>query len=755
MNMAWARGSGRTGGLVLCMAIAAGAACGGGSKGSGFTSGTDGGTDGESSGGDDGSLTDDSSLFGGGTLTGISVSPLTAAITSTNGSMPTEAFKLEATYQGGSTATITGGVSWTIDAPQVGAVGGSGTFTANGALGGVVHVTAAYMGKTASATLTVKLLVQENPGNVPPSAQGPLQGATTPDTTVTWAYPYNATVWPRGLLPPILQWNGGNATDDYYVHVVGPTFELQDFTTAMDAPASQYTLDATSWEKLTDSSSGPVTLTVTRFDGTNATVIANHTWTIAPASMRGIVYYWSNNLGRVLRIQPGATAPDDFASEPPNNWTSYTQSSCLMTCHTVSANGSTIISGGGIFGGSYNLQTDAPEYYLGGTWGAATGNSSSVIEWGLSAVSPDGTYILTNSMAEGLAYANDGMTMGFLGLYTTSNGMIVPTSGLSNVPVAQPAFSPDASKVVFVDPGDPLSATAPWYSSWNSPPPGDLKTYAFNESASPMFTNEQTLVATGSDPTQLIAWPTVTPDGKWVLYSRTAGADTRTAPTATDGSGPGNLYFASAVTPNQEVRLAQLNGDTYPFAAGARDHGWNFEPSFAPVAAGGYFWVVFTSRRTYGNILTGTALPCEYYPSCASDANCATDSCAQLCSCNNSVEVKQLWIAAINQNPTAGADPSHPAFHLTGQDEQNLAMRGFYSLPPCQANGGSCMSGTDCCGGYCQAGSGNSDGGGGTCASTTTGCAQNGDKCNTTSDCCGASSGTTCINHVCSEPTPQ
>jgi hypothetical protein len=146
------------------------------------------------------------------------------------------------------------------------------------------------------------------------------------------------------------------------------------------------------------------------------------------------------------------------------------------------------------------------------------------------------------------------------------------------------------------------------------------------------------------------------------------------------------------------------------------------------VAAGGYFWVVFTSRRTYGNILTGPAQGAA------------------------GTAVKQLWIAAIDQNPKPGVDPSHAAFHLTGQDEGNLAMRGFYALPPCAQNGQGCQSGTDCCGGYCAGGA---DGGAPVCQSMSPGCSQTGDKCNVTSDCCNAPSGVTCINHVCSEPTPQ
>ncbi len=742
MGRAWTLGGwggrgGVRGGLQLLGVLAvAGAAslagCGGGG-GNGSSSGDD--TDGGP--GDSGLVTtpdagDAGNLIGNTpTVKAITISPLQASITSNNGAAAKQAFTVQAQFSNGTTGSLSSGISWMVDSPLVGAIDHSGTFTATGAQGGLVHVSAAYMGLNATAALTVKLLVQANKGNVPPSVQTSLQGAKTKDPTVVWAYPYDGTVWPRGLLPPILQWNGGAATDVYYVHVVSPTFELQQFTTSTGAPASQIALDPTTWTQLTESTSGPTTVSVARWDGTTATVIASQTWTIAPASMRGTIYYWSNNLGRVLRIKPGAAAPDDFANQAPlNDTTQYPASSCLMTCHTVSADGSTIISGGGAYGGSYDLKTDMPIVSLGGTWGPSAGgaSSSSVVRWMMPALSPDGKYMVTNSMAEGLAYANDGMTQGFLGMYTTADGMPVANSGVQNVPMAQPAWSPEGSRVLFVNAGDPM--TVPWYGSWNDPPPGDLMAYQFDAKSNPMLSGPTTLVATGADPNHRISWPTITPDGQWVLYSRTAGADTRTLPSGWTGpAGPSDLYFASAVTPNQEVRLAKVNGDGYPFAAGARDQSWNFEPSFAPVAAGGYFWAVFTSRRTYGNILTGAAEASGSF-----------------------IGTKQLWVFAIDQNPKPGVDPSHPAFHLTGQDETNLAMRGFMSLPPCEQNGQGCQSGTDCCGGYCAPGD---DGGAPTCRSMPQGCSQNGDKCNTTADCCSSAQGVTCIAHVCSEPTPQ
>src|SRR5262249_54798171 len=161
------------------------------------------------------------------------------------------------------------------------------------------------------------------------------------------------TVWPRGLLPPLLMWNGGAATDQIRVHLENPTFELEAYLSPTNAPSSQVALDAATWQTFVDSSSGATSFTVARWDGAAATLPAKHTWTIAPASMRGTIYYWSNNLGRVLRIKPGAAQPDDFANQAPlNDPNQYVQSSCLMTCHTVSADGSTLVSGGGTFGGS-------------------------------------------------------------------------------------------------------------------------------------------------------------------------------------------------------------------------------------------------------------------------------------------------------------------------------------------------------------------------------------------------------------------
>ncbi len=730
---------------VLAIATAAaGGACGASAGSGGFGDAGDAG--GGESARDTGTLHREAgSVLGNASVQSVTLTPASPAIQCVNGATATQAFALTAHYANGTHAAVSADVSWTANEPQVGSIDGSGVFTANGSLGGVVTVTATYGGASASATLTVSLLLTQNPASVPPAVATQLAAATAADASVVWAYPYDGTVWPGGLLPPILQWNGGATTDDYFVDIKSATFELQLLTTATGAPASQIALAAPTWAQLTGSTAGTTTLTVARWDGTTATQIAKQTWTIASGSMRGTIYYWSNNLGRVLRIQPGSATADDFANQAPlTDPTEFQQNGtsgsggCLMTCHTVSADGSTLVSGGGVYAGSYDLLTDQPLHSLGGTWGinpnAAGQPMWQNIEWDVPAVSPTGKYVLTNSMAQSGVSAYMGPDTD-MGLFTSADGLPVANSGVSGAPFAAPAWSPDGSRVAFIDSGDPTTWTGAG-ESWQNPAPGALSVIQFDETLNPMFWGQQTLVPVGSG--NPITWPSVSPDGQWILYSRAASFDTR--------GGNGDLYMASAVTPDQEVRLAKLDGDGYPFAAGARDLSWNFEPSFAPVAAGGYFWVVFTSRRTYGNILTGQALPCT------------TSPCT---------EVKQLWVAAIDQSPTPGVDPSHAPFHLTGQDETNLAMRGFWSLPPCKSDGSSCATGTDCCGGYCAAGvpkdAGSSEAGAeagasagaGSCQSTSSGCSTNGDRCTTTSDCCSASSGVTCINSVCSEAPPR
>ena len=140
---------------------------------------------------------------------------------------------------------------------------------------------------------------------------------------------------------------------------------------------------------------------------------------------------------------------------------------------------------------------------------------------------------------------------------------------------------------------------------------------------------------------------------------------------------------------------------------------------FAPLRAGGYFWVVFITRRDYGNTLV--------------NAN-----------------RQQLWITAIDDPPNA-ADPSHPPFYLRGQETCGKSENAYYALDPCKRLGESCISGVDCCNGQCIK---DPQSGMYVCGEPSTECSEDGNACVTDSDCCNAPT-STCIDGFCEHPVPR
>ena len=591
-------------------------------------------------------------------------------------------------------ATVDGnkvGASWIVDVSAVAGIDASGTVTATGTQGGDVVVKAAYDNQTATSSVKVTLKKVLNPAGISDPDVAVLKGAMDPEAaSVVWAYPYNGTVFPKGLLAPEMMWNGTGGGDKYYVHVTSKYADFEFFTTA--DPPSRYTLDEQSWQQLTESGpGGDVAIHVARMPAGAATaaVVINHTWKIANGSLRGTVYYWSNNLGRVVRIKPGATAPDDFlindvkldfASQPKDG--NGNCPTCCTTCHAVSANGSTLVIGGDFPATTIDLLTNTVKLTL-------TDVGKPLRNWSMPTLSPNGQVLIENNAPlPGPPGGSDGM-------WNSATGAKILGTGLDGVFLDMPSFAPNGTKIAYIN-----------HSSHN------LEVYDYDASTN-LVQNAVGLVPAGGDPNlNAIAFPTVSPDAKWIAYHRGQypnSLDTR--------FGPGDLYLASVDQPGSETALGKINGIASSFAAGDRDLHYNYEPTFAPLNAGGYMWVVFTSRRTQGNkpLLSGA----------------------------KSV-VKQLWVAAIDQNPVPGQDPSHPAFWVKGQDEATLNMRGFWALDPCKQVGAGCGTGSECCNQNCDTG---------VCKEPNPNtCSQTGNVCAKDGDCCDPKA--KCINAICSEAPP-
>ena len=700
--------------LVLALALTSGSGCGSGS-------GSPLAPEDAGSGGTDAHGSSDSTLFGGDSGQKLVVDPANPTLNATG---PGSSQQFTAHFAGDTTPLT---ATWTLDVAGIGTIDGNGLFTASGLLGGATSVTARVGNATGSTTLTVVLHISDNPGNVGAPTQQQLTGGGTADPAFKWLYPYDGTVFPRGLAPPVLQF-AGTAPDATLVHVSFGSLDYQGFY-GPSAPGS-VTLSPQLWQTITESASSTdaVKVQITKISAGQVTGPATETWTIAQGSLKGTVYYnsYSSALvgggaqnGAVLSIKPGGTAQLLIGGTAPGTCT---------VCHAVSADGSTLIaahptpSAGNNYQSSsaYDLKNGAKEVF----------HQDTSADYAFGGLYPDGTAFMslaTFPSSNDPDYPQAPNVPGTQGvgahpaqLIDTQTGAVLPAPGWDGVVASSvtPAFSPDGKKIAFThydkDQGHTL-AVMDFVRATNT------------------FSG---LVDVATDPSSFLCWPAFTPDATWVIYQTDNRADYGTWNSASNAAGrfdaKGDLYVAhlpSKTTARLDVLDGYLNGQLYlPY--GAAEATVNYEPTVLPVAVGGYYWVVFTSRRDYGNTIVSSDQ--EDQPR------------------------KKLWVAAISidnpEHPSASAhDLSHPPFYLPGQEQPAGNSRGFWALDPCEANGTSCLTGDQCCSGYCRQTSGPDGGPVFACVAPPTGCAQQYEKCSQDADCCPCGSGeqTKCINKFC------
>ena len=671
------------------------------------------------------------------------------------------------------TATLNGmqvPASFAIDVgPIAGVTAGTGLLTPTGTIGGVAHVTATYKNQAASTPVTVTLVLVQNGdpgagadaggagGNGGVGGSGPggavgqgtvtiLNGATTADPGLAWLYPYDQTMWPQGLLPPLLQWQPGTAgaAAPYYdavrIQIAENGFAYTGYFSANVAPGTPFVnipVEQVAWNAMAYSNRGePVTVSLV-FASTNGQAYGpiTETWQIAPGTLQGTVYYnsYGTNLatnycctlgnkpfgGATLAIKNGATSPTLVAGT--STWP--TDDSGCRVCHSVSADGSTLVTQHGDNYGSSS-------WYALATYAESMMTPTGTGQFAWPALSPNGSILL----ADGAPQAGSGSFTAQL--FNTKTGASVASSGLpSGLKAGSPVFSPDGTHIAFTFSGgtgaDGISLAAMDYNPTTS-----------------VFSNFRVLYKPAKS-SYTALWPTVMPTNDSVIFelevqyngrdwggTRSPCDSTACANQSTSGA-QGQLWWVD-LAGKSAAPLATLNGVKngglyLPTSAShVNDAVLNYEPTVNPVTSGGEAWIVFTTRRLYGNVAT---LP-PYY------------SDPRYVDLTTQATPKKLWVAAMDLNAPPGTDPSHPAFYLPAQEILAGNSRGYWVVNPCQANGTSCQSGDECCGGYCEL-----SGGALVCTNQPPACSQLLDKCTVDSDCCGANLGVTCINGFCSQPT--
>ena len=702
------------------------------------------------------------------------------------------------------------GASWSIDRGELGTiVANTGVFTANGDAAGTVTVTASKGGTQASTTVTVKIVATNNGANAK-SGTGPQSGAVpkggfngvggqvlgpkpsaaikakldidNPVTTSKFDMlaPYDKTVFPRGILPPLVQWqtNGGFKATGYTIHLKQNGYEFRGYY-GVPAGADAITsapIDAQVWKALTNGNSGdPVTVEIKVTDGTTTYGPVTRTWSVAPGILRGTVYY--NSYGTLLaQIKKGHKAaavlkinPGDFE---PGLAVPGADQKCVV-CHEVSANGNRLFSNDsdtdGEFGyaRAYDLTNNAAILKrYGPEWTPASEFSKDAFVGKLSYSGPypDGTFFMASHEVNYHAWGGDS------DLFSADTYQQVPTEGFTDVVkyLASPAFSPDGKRIAFTFLEARDTATDVQKGLANKDGHSlvvmdfDCKADAKGACGAPPYKfSNMRRVAKHDD--GYLGWPSFSPDGKWLIYQRSthkgAGGPLNTSqnPKDTTESGRADLWIASAEAsaaftpmllcgvngfagdcitkgsaaasflPSSDDHPQKLVSDTKP-----GDTNVNFEPSITPIVSGGYAWLVFTTRRLYGNVAT-----LEPYAGKDDDAPMPA-----------SPVTKKLWVAAIELSPKSGTDPSHPPFYLPGQELLAGNMHAFWENEACRANGSTCETGNECCNGFCRADSGGKL----VCGDKPPGCVQEFETCTSTSECC--SPGLQCIAGKCAVTEP-
>ena len=742
-------------GLALALALSgAMSACGSeGGNSSSSSSGTGATTSSGTAGAGGSSSGAGGDLFDAGTgdASAYDLTPQDPVLTVVSGqALPTVQFQVT---QGGNVVPAL----WLCSRGEIGVIDSDGIFTPTGTVGGQATIEATVGQQKLTTTVTVNLEIVQNgsDGNDPPPGSGGwggvggegvgpavdpgllalLQGATSPDPSLAWLYPYDQTVWPLGLLPPLLQWSAGvsQVADAVYIHLYSAHYDYKGYF-ARPAPLApgaafvRHPIPAAAWQAATFSSAGAtLNAEIVVAAGGVAYGAISESWTIGRGLLKGTVYYQSygTNLatnyccyqntsqlfgGATLAIQPGANEPELVAG------TSGGTPQCRV-CHSVSANGSRMVVQHGdayAASSSYDLQNAYAE-----TPYAGSGNLGWV------GMSPDGDKGIGNRVPiPGGANPNSGPSE----LYDMTSGAVIPSTGLTDL-IARagfPSFSVDGQHVAFnfySGPGDGNIGT------------GDgTKLVAMDfDGASNTFSGARLLYQGANPP----GWPSFLPTNDAVVFQvQLPGGGEYFA---TRNGAKGELWWADLAT-GTAAPLERLNGKVggqLIIPTGANNHGddseLGYEPTVSPIPSGGYAWIVFTSRRMYGNVAT-----IDPWRSDPRYHDILTN-----------VTPKKLWVAAVDLNAAPGTDPSHPAFYLPGQELMAGNARGYWVNVPCKPDGEPCSTGDECCGGFCQIDPNTNEL---VCGQQGNECSNEFESCDTAADCCDPFM--ECLNGMCAQSIP-
>jgi hypothetical protein len=596
------------------------------------------------------------------------------------------------------------------------------------------------------------------------------------------AYPNEGSVFPGGLLPPTIMWPlpANQPQAGAYVHMFYEKDPAKiDYRFAVDGHVpGELVIPPEAWQQITARSSGDVLVVELKINIASQIQACTSHWHIARGNMTGTLYYYSNVMhtaspSNIFRMPLGGSAP---AVETAALVKAQDPAAVCVGCHAMSARGTVLMASEG---GEHPPEQAFYTYDM--SSGAAV-RGARLDNAGFGALTPDGKFILTLGNPD-CTYNSESVprstnNMFFVAghavakLLDVATGHEVATRGLEpNFYMWMPQFSPDGTKLVFnhakPDPNRPgftdrrelavmdydratqtFSNLKVIVSKLGPEPTADyngspaLAGSTTHGADACMQRNPNDPSGLGALPASICAepcypaWPFFTPDGKGVIFTLTDYPDFVSSFIARSGVSRGHLYYAELKT-GQSIKLEnamRVNRQN--------EYGFDAYPTVLPVSIGGYAWLFWTSRRSWGTRSGGLGSLLDSLFGTASSLGSIVESVLP-----SDPDSKKLWVSAIklqsddNQQSHVLSDPSSPAFYLEGQGPRGN-MRAFAALNPCHADGSACAIGVDCCAGFC------SDGVCGTPKEKT--CSALMEACTGPGDCCSSEHGVpTCIGGFC------
>jgi hypothetical protein len=520
----------------------------------------------------------------------LAVAPATSTLESVNNALVFQDFTVKASYTDGSVVDVTDQVSWYVES-QYGQMEAA-RFLTTGQVGGVATVTATLDDASGTAQVTINIRSTRVDPSAPSNAPDLFAGGTIdPSRAPSINYPPDQVVVPSNLGDYDVHWQDASTNDVWEISLRSAHSDIRVYVGA--SVPRWYAFDAAEW---TAASSNQDTVTAT-VRGVSTTMpgqigeAAGRIATLADQPIQGGVYYWASGTdGQCAGIcgiyrhdmaQPG---------QPAERFYTTVETGRCVACHVLSRDGTrmAVTYDGGDGAGTVldvATRTAAPSM---GTWNYGT-------------FTPNADRLVT-------------AISGRLDVRDPATGAVVSAINTGGVFASQPDFSPTGNVIAYAAvPGRAIP-------SYNVSFGGASIAIQSYDGAGNYGTPQNIVTSAGENN----YYPSVSPDGAWVAFNRSAG-DSYNDPDAEP--------WVVAVGGGTPIKLT-----TASISTGLVNSWVRWAPFEQTVDGERMFWLTFSSIRGFGNRLAVGVRP-------------------------------QVWMAAFFPDRAAqGLDPTTPAFRLPFQD---------------------------------------------------------------------------------------